>query len=149
MKSITLGKSSLKVSRLAYGCWRIAGTWEPSEGTKQSSVDGRKAILAAYDAGYTLFDHADIYCGGKAESLFGKVLKEVSGMRKSIAIATKCGIRFADDPNKNAPFRYDFSAKHIIRSCEQSLKRLRIDTIDLLPLFIASKVWTFWAAPSS
>lgn len=134
MKTITLGTSSLKSSRLAYGCWRIAGTWEPAEVTRQSAAQGRKAVVAAYEAGYTLFDHADIYCGGVAESLFGQVLKEVPGMRERILIATKCGIRFAGDPQIDAPFRYDFSKKHILASCDGSLKRLGIETIDLYQL---------------
>ena len=134
MKTITLGTSSLKASRLAYGCWRIAGTWEPAEVTRHSEAGGRKAVLAAYEAGYTLFDHADIYCGGMAEKIFGQVLKAVPGMRDRVLIATKCGIRFAGDPQPGAPFRYDFSAKHILASCEGSLKRLGVETIDLYQL---------------
>ncbi len=134
MKSITLGKSSLKTSRLAYGCWRIAGTWDPAGVTKESMAAGRRAVIAAYEAGYTLFDHADIYCGGIAETVFGQVLKEVSGMRKRVVIASKCGIRFAGEPEKQSPFRYDFSADHILRSCDQSLKRLGIERIDLYQL---------------
>jgi predicted oxidoreductase len=55
-------------------------------------------------------------------------------MRNEILIATKCGIRFAGDPTPSAPARYDFSTAHILRSCEQSLKRLRIETIDLYQL---------------
>jgi predicted oxidoreductase len=134
MKTITLGSSSLKASRLAYGCWRVAGSWDPAAVTKKSEADGRKAVAAAYDAGFTLFDHADIYCCGKAERVFGQVLEEISGMRERVLIATKCGIRFAGDPQKSAPFRYDFSAKHILASCDQSLKRLGVDTIDLYQL---------------
>jgi predicted oxidoreductase len=134
MKSVALGKSSLVSSRLAFGCWRIAGTWDPTAVTTDGLARGREAVLAAYDAGYTLFDHADIYCDGIAETTFGQVLKKVPGMRERIVIATKCGIRMAGEPNAKAPFRYDFSAEHIIRSCEQSLKRLGVDVIDLYQL---------------
>jgi predicted oxidoreductase len=134
MKTLTLGRSSLKASRLAYGCWRIGGSWDPKQVTPRSTGEGRKAVIAAYEAGYTLFDHADIYCDGVAERIFGQVLREVSGMRKRILVATKCGIRFAGDPDKRAPFRYDFSAKHILRACEQSLRRLGVDRIDLYQL---------------
>ena len=91
-------------------------------------------MLAAYEAGYTLFDHADIYCDGVAETIFGKVLKEQPAMRERIVIATKCGIRKGGEPTANAPFRYDFSQDHILRSCEQSLKRLGVETIDLYQL---------------
>ncbi len=134
MKTITLGTSSLNASRLAYGCWRIAGTWNPEDVTKKSEAAGRKAVIAAYEAGYTLFDHADIYCGGEGERIFGQVLKEVSGMRERVLLATKCGIRFSGEPQKSAPFRYDFSAKHILAACDRSLQRLGIETIDLYQL---------------
>ena len=128
MKTILLGKSSLRVSRLAYGCWRIAETEEAGR------TLGRAAILAAVEAGYTLFDHADIYCDGRAESAFGAVLREVAGLRARAVIATKCGIRKPGEPTADAPVRYDFSREHIVWSCEQSLRRLGIETIDLYQL---------------
>ena len=134
MQTMLLGVSSLRSSRLAYGCWRIAGSWDPTKITVESRAAGHRAVMAAYEAGYTLFDNADIYSGGEAERILGEVLKEVSGMRARVLIATKCGIRPAGTPHPRAPQRYDFSAEHIIDSCEQSLKRLRIDTIDLYML---------------
>jgi predicted oxidoreductase len=130
MKAISIS-SSVSFSRLAYGCWRIAGTWNPAEVTPSAQAAGRAAVLAAYETGYTLFDLADIYCDGEAERIFGQVLKQVSGMRSRIVIATKCGIRKPGDPNPDSPYRYDFSGDYIVRSCEQSLKRLGLDTIDL------------------
>jgi predicted oxidoreductase len=132
MKLVSL--SSLKVSRMAYGCWRIAGTWDPAKVTTVAQAAGRKAILAAYDAGFTLFDQADIYCHGETEKILGQVLKSNRSLRKNIVLATKCGIRMAGVPTKDAPYRYDFSADYIIRSCEQSLKRLGVETIDLYQL---------------
>lgn len=129
MQKVTLGDSKLQSSRLAYGCWRLACTGNIQEDLKTA----RAAILAAVEAGYTLFDHADIYCKGRAESAFGEVLRENPSLRKKILVASKCGIRVADDP-PGAPQRYDFSAEHIIRSCEQSLKRLHTDRIDLYQL---------------
>jgi predicted oxidoreductase len=132
MKSVSL--SSLKVSRMAYGCWRIAGTWDPSKVAAAARVAGQKAVLAAYDAGFTLFDQADIYCHGETEKILGQVLKSNRSLRKDIVIATKCGIRMAGEPAKDSPYRYDFSADYIIRSCEQSLKRLGVETIDLYQL---------------
>jgi len=92
---------------------------------------GRKAIIAAYEAGFSLFDNADIYCGGEAERILGRVLKEVSGMREQVVVATKGGIRPQGDPAPSAPGRYDFSALHIINACEQSLRRLNLETVDL------------------
>ena len=134
MQTIPVGVSSLLSSRLAYGCWRIAGSWYPAEVTPESRVAGRLAVLAAYESGYTLFDNADIYCSGEAERILGATLKEVSGMRQRVLIATKCGIRFGGDPRADSPPRYDFSGTHIINACEQSLKRLGVDTIDVYML---------------
>src|SRR5437879_11538683 len=131
MESILLGVSSLKSSRRGYGCWRIAGTWNPAEVTPEGRAAGRRAVLAAYEAGYTLFDNADIYCRGEAERILGGVLKEVSGMRERVLIATKGGIRPAGDPQPDSPGRYDFSAEHLLNACEGSLKRLGIETIDV------------------
>ncbi|MCU0784981.1 MAG: aldo/keto reductase [Verrucomicrobia bacterium] len=121
MKSIRIGNSSLNAARLAFGCWRIA---EPG-------TDGRAAVRSAYEAGYTLFDGADIYGGGKAEEVLGRVLREVPGMRERILITSKCGVRPAGTPSPDSPGRYDFSAQHIVNSCEQSLQRLGVETIDL------------------
>src|SRR5436190_2686049 len=134
MQTIRLGVSDLTSSRLAYGCWRVAGTWNPAEVTPESRSLGRKALVAAYEAGYTLFDNANIYCRGETERILGETLKEVSGMRDRLLIATKCGIRFAGEPQADSPQRYDFSASHILTACEDSLKRLGIETIDLYML---------------
>lgn len=134
MQTVSLGVSSLLSSRIAYGCWRLAGSWNPAEITPEGEARGRRAVQAAYDAGYTLFDHADIYSRGHAERIFGDALKQMPGVRDKILIATKCGIRFSGEPQPNSPHRYDFSAEHIIRSCEDSLKRLGIETIDLYQL---------------
>jgi predicted oxidoreductase len=131
MQTIKLGVSSLNTSRLAYGCWRLAGTWNPEDVTAEGRAIGRRAVLAAYEAGYRLFDNSDIYCRGEAERILGGVLKEVSGMRGEVIVATKGGIRPAGDPDEQAPARYDFSARHLVRACEQSLQRLGIETIDL------------------
>lgn len=129
MKKVPIGESKLKSSRLAYGCWRIARTGNIQEDLKTA----RAAILTAIEAGYTLFDHADIYCHGRAESAFGEVLRENPNLRKKLLISTKCGIRPADEP-AGAPQRYDSSAEYIIRCCEQSLKRLHTEHIDFFQL---------------
>ena len=75
MNSTTLGNSDLNVSRLAYGCMRIAGTWNPAEITPERREAAFGSLAAAYEAGYTLFDHADIYCRGGCEQLHGDYLK--------------------------------------------------------------------------
>jgi predicted oxidoreductase len=130
MKTIPLGKSSLSASRLAYGCWRLVRADGPEALTPEQRAAAREAVLAAYEAGYTLFDLADIYSRGAAEAALGAVLREVAELRERVVICTKGGIRFADEP-PGAPFRYDFSAEHLLRACEGSLRRLGVETIDL------------------
>ena len=131
IQTVPLGQGNLRASRLGYGGWRIAGAWDPSQVTPEKEAVGRVAVLAAYEAGYTLFDLADIYCDGVCERIFGQVLKATPGMRSQIVVATKCGIRKKGDPNLDSPYRYDFTAEHIQRSCEASLQRMGLDTIDL------------------
>ena len=72
MQTITLGTSSLSASLLACGCWRLGGAPE-------IRAAGKQAVITAYEAGYTIFDHADIYGGGEAEKIFGEVLRECPG----------------------------------------------------------------------
>jgi len=129
MQSIPIGRSHLRSSRLVYGCMRLAG-----DGTRDDVANGKRAVHAALDAGYTQFDHADIYGGGRCEALFGELLRESPGIRERIVVTTKCGIRRAGDPSPDAPARYDFSAQHLYRSVDGSLQRLGIERIDLLLL---------------
>lgn len=129
MRTVTLGQSTLSASRLAYGCWRLA-----TKGDALADYNTAKAaVFAAVDAGYTLFDHADIYCDGEAERVFGRILKENPGLRARMTIATKGGIRFKNRP-VSAPVRYDFSRGHLLGQAELSLKQLNLETIDLLHL---------------
>ncbi len=125
MKTFQLGKSELRGTRLVYGGWRLADV---------GAEKGRAAAIAAYETGYTLFDHADIYGDTECETIFGDVLREVSGMRDQIVIASKCGIRKPGVPNPDSPYRYDFSADYIVESCESSLRRLGVETIDIYQL---------------
>ena len=127
MKTVTLGQSPLTSSRLAYGCWRIATKGDAAA----DYATAKAAVFAAVDAGYTLFDHADIYCDGEAERVFGRILKENPGLRAKMTIATKGGIRFKNRP-VGAPVRYDFSRAHLLAQCELSLKQLGVEAIDLL-----------------
>lgn len=134
MKTIKLGNSSLLGSRLCYGCWRIAGTREQFKNPAEAESAGSAAVIAAYEAGYTMFDGADIYGGGQAEVILGKTLRAVPGMRERILITSKCGVRHAGSPHPDSPQRWDFSPEYIVQSCEDSLQRLGIETIDLYML---------------
>lgn len=134
MKTQRLGASDLVCGRLSYGNMRSASTWTVADATPERRAAGVRAHVAAYEAGYTLFDTADIYCRGVCEEILGAFLREEKGARERLVIATKCGIRFGDDPAPGAPHRYDFSKEHILWSAEQSLKRMGIETIDLYQL---------------
>jgi len=126
MQTLTLGTSPLTCTRLAYGCWRLAGS---EGGLRLEDRDGMRAVRAAFDAGFTLFDNADIYGRGECERIFGKVLRDTPGMRERIVLATKCGICPPWDGRVHC---YDSSTAYIIESVEGSLKRLGTDHVDLL-----------------
>lgn len=130
MKRVDLGSGPLRTTRLIYGCMRTVGTWDPDEVDSQAREHAVAAFEAAYDAGYRHFDHADIYCHGMCERVFGEWLRDKPEIRGSLLITTKVGIRFPGDPGPDSPKRYDFSAEHILRSCERSLRRLNVEAID-------------------
>jgi len=104
------------VGPLAFGCWRFGS---------QSVSEARALIDAALAAGMNLIDTADIYgtAFGEAEDLLGRVLAEDSTLRDEMVLATKGGIR------PGTP--YDSSAAYLRQACDDSLRRLRVDTLDL------------------
>lgn len=134
MKHQAIPHTDLTTARLSYGCMRIVGTWNPQEVTADREAAGRAAVIAAYEAGYTLFDHADIYCANECERVFGQVLREIPSMRDEIVIATKCGIRFPGDPSGASIHLWDFSKEHILSSCDRSLAKLGVEMIDIYQL---------------
>ena len=120
-----LGRSGLIVSPIAWGMWRFTGV---------SPAHGRALIEAALAAGVTLFDTADIYGfdGGKektaggfgaAEALLGEVLADAPGLRERMVLATKGGIA--------PPVPYDSSGGALMAALDASLRRLRVEAIDL------------------
>jgi len=121
MKKIEIAPG-LEVSQLSYGCMRTTGAWDPASITAKMWEEAKEALTAAYESGYTFFDHADIYAQGECERVFGEWLKERPSVITEIQICSKVGV---------LPDRYDFSREHILRSCEQSLERLGLETIDL------------------
>ncbi|MBJ6123225.1 aldo/keto reductase [Sphingomonas mollis] len=115
-----LGKSDLLVSPIAWGMWRLAGDDIPAV---------RALIDAAFEAGITLFDTADIYgCDtpagfGSAEALFGRALAEAPDLRDRMVVATKGGIR--------PGIPYNSSADYLGTALDDSLRRMRIEHVDL------------------
>jgi predicted oxidoreductase len=134
MKTQLIGPSPLRVGRLGYGCMRISGSWDRTTVDAEVTRRAIGMIEAALEAGYTLFDHADIYGDTACESIFGEALRLHPDWREQMVIVTKCGIRFEDEPKPGQPHRYDFSYEHITTSVHESLGRLGIETIDLLLL---------------
>src|ERR1700722_1363167 len=112
-----LGKSGLVVSEIAYGNWITHG----SQVAEQAAV---ACVRAALDAGITTFDTADVYAGGRAEEVLGRALNGVR--RDSVEIFTK--VYWPMGPSRNDR---GLSRKHILRSAEDSLRRLGTDYIDL------------------
>ncbi|MBG9791555.1 aldo/keto reductase [Paenibacillus dendritiformis] len=129
MSKIPIQRRGLAASRLVLGCMGLGGGWNDEPITDQHLAAAHAAVDAALEAGINMFDHADIYTRGKAEQVFGQVLKERPELRERIVLQSKCGIRFADN---GIPGRYDFSKEHILRSVDGSLKRLGVDYLDIL-----------------
>ena len=111
--SILIGKQ-LEASQLALGCMRL---------TRLEIAQAEELLLTAVELGINFFDHADIYAGGQAETLFGELLRRNPGLRQKIVIQTKCGI---------CPGYYDSSEKHILEAVDGSLSRLGLDSVDVL-----------------
>lgn len=106
----------------------LAGSWEPSEITDTNRQAAVESMRTALDAGYTFFDHADIYAFGHCESIFGYCMSVLKPDRSKLYIASKCSIRFQDD---EGPHRYDSSYDYVMRSLEGTLNRLGLDYLDL------------------
>ena len=131
MTSIPLAKHLPNVSNLAFGCMGLGGGWSPNPINKDDISQANLAIDAAFDAGINFFDHADIYTLGKAEQVFGEVLKQRSELRSQMYLQSKCTIRLQDDAN---PGRYDHSKQWVESSVNKILKRLHIEKLDVLLL---------------
>ncbi len=120
--------SSLTMSRLVYGMWRL----DDDQDTSPEHV--RNKISSCLHQGITSFDQADIYGGYEAEEILGNALKG-SHLRKEMEIVTKCDIVAPVGRYKSARVKYyDTSRDHILKSVDASLKLMGIDYIDLLLL---------------
>lgn len=134
MKTQPIAQTDLVASTLIFGCMRIGGPWDYTPMLPATVESATRSVKAGLDAGYTFFDHADIYCCGKSEQAFGEILKATPSLRDKIVLQSKCGIRPAGNPKPTDPTRYDFSFEHIVASVEGSLKRLGTDRLDILLL---------------
>lgn len=131
MKKLPLANYLPDVSALSYGCMGLGGGWNNQPISQEDVRQAHDVIDCALEHGINLFDHADIYTMGKAEQVFGEVLKSRPELREHIYLQSKCGIRFEDE---GAPTRYDFSASWITSSVDNILSRLNIEYLDVLLL---------------
>lgn len=124
MEKRSLGESGLKVSAIALGTWAMGATVET-----WGQVDDRESIAAihqAIDCGINLIDTAPIYGLGHSEEIVGKA---ICGRREEVILATKCGLLFPKSNNELPP--RSLKKERVIQECEDSLRRLRTDVIDL------------------
>lgn len=136
MEQRRLGNSDVTVTPMAFGAWAIGGwMWGGAE-----EAESIKAIKAAFDAGITTIDTAPIYGFGYSEELVAKAMKGIP--RNQYQILTKFGMNwesadgeffFDSTDNNGKPIKiYKWSSKErVIKECEDSLRRLQTDYIDL------------------
>jgi aryl-alcohol dehydrogenase-like predicted oxidoreductase len=112
-----LGRSGLKISEVAYGNWLTHGSQVEEE-------QALACVRAALEVGITTYDTADVYAQTKAETVLGRALK--GERREGLEIFTK--VYWPTGPGQNDR---GLSRKHILESCDASLKRLQTDYVDL------------------
>jgi len=120
MEYRNLGRTGVKVAPLALGTDNILNPTPEKE--------AQKMILRAIEAGINMIDTSNSYMQGEAERVIGQTLKE-SGLREQVIVATKAHYPTGPGPNDRGNSRL-----HLMRACEDSLKRLQTDHIDLYQL---------------
>ncbi len=120
MENVTLGKSGLQVSPIAFGTWQLSGDW--GEFDRQEAID---AIRFAHERGVNFFDTAQAYGFGESERLLGEALREIP--RDQVVVATKGGLRMDDERG----LLRDSGPRWLRQGVESSLQALGMDYIDL------------------
>ncbi len=119
-----LGNSDLHITSIGFGSWAVGGPWQFGWST-QDDNDSVAAILRALELGINWIDTAAIYGLGHSEEVVAKALASWRGERPHVF--TKCGMVW----DKDGKVDYSLKAASIRRECENSLRRLKIETIDL------------------
>ncbi|MGH0038496.1 MAG: aldo/keto reductase [Myxococcota bacterium] len=144
METSRLGDSDLEMTRVAFGAWAIGGLmWGGAD-----ERDAVEAVRAALDAGINTIDTAPVYGCGRSEELVGRALL---GRRDGVIVATKCGLRWDrsegpvrfDTPTPEGGrvrVHYNLRPESLREECEQSLRRLGVDVIDLYQIHWPSPV---------
>ncbi len=124
MEYARFGSTGMKVSRLCLGMM--------SYGSKQwrewilEEPEARPFVQRALEAGINFFDTADVYSRGASEEVLGNLLKQLGVKRETVVVATKVFNPMSEDPNDRG-----LSRKHIMTSIDNSLRRLKMDYVDL------------------
>lgn len=122
-----LGTSGLNVPLISLGAATFGGTSEFFRAWGSTDVAAaRRMVDVCLDAGVTMFDTADVYSNGVSEEVLGEALK---GRRNKVLISTKATFRFGDGANDVGSSRF-----HLLKSCDEALKRLQTDHIDIFQL---------------
>src|SRR5690349_144921 len=119
MQHRTLGKSALQVSAIGLGCMSMSGVYGKGDDAESIAV-----LRYAIDRGLNFLDSSDMYGWGHNEELLGRALE---GRRDQVVLATKFG-QVRSDSGKTL---IDGRPEYVVRACEASLRRLRVDVIDL------------------
>jgi voltage-dependent potassium channel beta subunit len=117
-----LGNAGIKTSVFSYGSWLTFGS-------QQERDDSLECMSAAYDAGVNFFDNAEVYAGGKAETVMGHALQEFGWPRHTYLVSTKYfwGIH-RDVPNAF----FTLNRKYLMEAIDKSIERLQLDYVDLV-----------------
>jgi aryl-alcohol dehydrogenase-like predicted oxidoreductase len=138
METRKLGESNLEISAIAFGAWAIGGwMWGGSD-----SKDAIKAVETAIDTGMTTIDTASVYGFGLSEELVGKA---IAGKRDKVQVLTKFGMEWSkkegdfyfaskDNSGKDIYIYRHSSKKKVLQDCNDSLRRLKTDYIDLFQI---------------
>ena len=117
-----LGRSDLEFTVLTFGCWQAGG----KQWTDTNDDDSLAAMRAAYESGITAYDTAEVYGDGHSEEIVGQFIQEIG--RDNLTIATKVDAGA-------------LSSEKVEQSCENSLRRLNIERIDLYQIHWPSGTW--------
>lgn len=122
MKYSQLGNTDLNVSRICFGCWQLS----PNFWGEVALEPWQASVHAALDHGINFLDTADAYGDGYSEEQLGILMKR-DGLREKFVIATKFFWKFTEPSGRHPDTTHDY----IISACEDSLRRLQTDHIDL------------------
>ncbi len=117
-----MGKTGLELSVLSFGSW-VTFHKQIDDGISD------RLMSIAYEHGVNFFDNAEVYALGESEKMMGRVLKSKDWERSSYVVSSK--VFFGSRGKENRPNQHGLGRKHIIEACEEALKRLQVDYLDL------------------